>query len=393
MNPCFCRPAVLFQFHKKLSFPQQTHTPTRSLPLHYLSLHQLPQVDSSSFLSLSLSLSHYRQSLEHIPLSPRQMGCCFSKTPPHRRSPPNQPRRSPPRPPAPAFDKTHVAIAPQNAGTRNPPPRPPPPPPPPPPLEEETVKEVLSETPLPPKPQLPEAPRPPPKLQEDGPETKILISKLEEAAEVVSEYSEMYSVSESLSTATTATTATEKRDAEVTSRESREVRQRLKSRSPAKVPRKRPPYPGDLAGGGGERRGVNRSPSPAKRNLAGATGAGPGRVREAGRARTAAAAQRNAGASPSGAPRRDPGETSRRRSSSPATRRPGEASAGATGRSPAKRAAGSAGDRPAKGEGRKDPGTVSAAETKNEEHSDAVPEQGNESLDNPLVSLECFIFL
>ncbi|XP_010035698.2 serine/arginine repetitive matrix protein 1 [Eucalyptus grandis] len=106
----------------------------------------------------------------------------------------------------------------------------------------------------------PRPPPPPPKLQEDGPETKILISKLEEAAEVVSEYSEMYSVTESLSTATTATTATDKRDAEVTSRESREVRQGLKSRSPAKVPRKRPPYAGDLAGGGGERRGSTGPP-------------------------------------------------------------------------------------------------------------------------------------
>ncbi|KAL3714876.1 hypothetical protein ACJRO7_006733 [Eucalyptus globulus] len=319
------------------------------------------------------------------------MGCCLSKTPPpRRRSPPDQSYCSPPRPPAPAFGKTHVALAPQNAGTRNPPP------PPPPPLEEETVKEVLSETPLPPKPQLPEAPPPPPpppKLQEDGPETKILISKLEEAAEVVSEYSEMYSVTESLSTATTATTATDKRDAEVTSRESREVRQGLKSRSPAKVPRKRPPYAGDLAGGGGERRGVNRSPSPAKRNLAGVTGTGRGRLREAGRARTVAAQQRNAG-SPSGVPRRDPGETSRRRSSSPATRRASEAGAGAMGWSPAKRAAGSAGDRPGKGEGREDPAAESAAERKGgEEHRDAVPEQGNESLDNPLVSLECFIFL
>lgn len=306
------------------------------------------------------------------------MGCCFSKVPPHRRSPPDHPRRSPPRPPAPAFDKTHVGIAPQNARTRNPPP--------PPPLEEETVKEVLSETPLP-RPQLSETPQPPPKLQEDGPETKILISKLEEAAEVVSEYSEMYSASESLSTATTATTVTDKRETEVTSRESREVRQRLKSGSPAKLPRKRPPYTGDLAGGG-ERRGVNRSPSPAKRNLAGVSGAGPRRAREAGRARTAAA-QRNAGP-PSGVPRRDPGETSRRRSSSPATNRDGEASVGAKGRSPAKR---TGSDRPAKGEGRKELGAEGAAETKREEHMDTVPEQGNESLDNPLVSLECFIFL
>lgn len=297
------------------------------------------------------------------------MGCCFSTAPPHG--------RSPPRPPAPAFEATHVGIASQNARTRNPAP--------PPPLEEETVKEVLSETPLP-RPQLSETAQPPPKLQEDGPETKILISKLEEAAEVVSEYSEMYSASESLSTATTATTVTDKRETEVTSRESREVRQRLKSGSQAKLPRKRPPYAGDLAGGG-ERRGVNRSPSPAKRNLAGVSGAGPGRAREAGRARKAAA-QRNAGP-PSGEPRRDPGETSRRRSSSPATNRAGEASAGAKGRSLAKRA-GSAGDRPAKGEGRKELG---AAETKREEYKDTVPEQGNESLDNPHVSLECFIFL
>ncbi|XP_030513170.2 serine/arginine repetitive matrix protein 1-like [Rhodamnia argentea] len=273
------------------------------------------------------------------------MGCCFSKTPPHRRSPPDHPCGSPPRPPAPAFEETHVGIAPQNARTRNPPP------PPPPLLEEETVKEVLSETPLP-RPQLSDTPQPPPKLQEDGPETKILISKLEEAAEVVSEYSEMYSASESLSTATTATTVTDKREAEVTSRESREVRQRLKSGSPAKLPRKRPPYAGDLAGGG-ERRRVNRSPSPAKRNLASVSGVGPGRAREAGRARTAAA-QRNAGP-PSGVPRRDPGETSRRRSSSPATNRAGEASAGAKGRSPAKRA-GSAGDGPANGEGGKEYG-------------------------------------
>ncbi|GJZ35262.1 hypothetical protein Tco_0581079 [Tanacetum coccineum] len=105
-------------------------------------------------------------------------------------------------------------------------------PPPPPAFEEkETVKEVLSETPLP-------QPPPPPEASNN-----VVITKknpTEEIQENVSDVSEMFSYSESYSAATTATVADTRKDDD----EDGEVTQKLKSNKsppPAKrVVRKRP---------------------------------------------------------------------------------------------------------------------------------------------------------
>nr|DAD20842.1 TPA_asm: hypothetical protein HUJ06_022305 [Nelumbo nucifera] len=110
------------------------------------------------------------------------------------------------------------------------------PPPAPPPVEEETVKEVLSETP---KPKL----LPFPKIHNEKIRKPSLLDLEEEsvekkapsnAVEDASEMSEICSVSESLST----TTMTERKDDEERSRDDGEVRQRV-DRSPGKVPKKR----------------------------------------------------------------------------------------------------------------------------------------------------------
>ncbi|XP_058073230.1 uncharacterized protein LOC131221941 [Magnolia sinica] len=230
-----------------------------------------------------------------------------------------------------------------------------PPPPPPPPIEEETVKEVLPETS---KPSIPKF------EEEDENEKKapIVINGCDE----ISEISDLCSLSESVST----TTMTEKKgedgdDGEVEMR-------RVENRSPAKFQRKRS-VPGDFTGRrdrGGKSPARRSEPSPGRRT--------PGRE-QTNRARIPAG---NHGF------RRDVGENSGRRSRSPATRAERNAaarrdlgrspSARKTGRSPARIPAGLAdegGRRPAE---RKEDGGVPPA---------------NESLENPLVSLECFIFL
>ncbi|PSS05743.1 Protein like [Actinidia chinensis var. chinensis] len=221
----------------------------------------------------------------------------------------------------------------------------------PPPLEEETVKEVLSETPIPKtlvriandideKVNLQDR-----VVEEAKVEPTAEIKQSEEIVSEVSEViSEMCSFSESLSA------ATEKRD------DDGEVTQRVR-RSPAKVTR-RPLV----------RSPARRSePSPVKRTY------GQGRTMT-----TAEAARRNVGPSSAGG-------GSARRSRSPATR-------GAVGqqrpvryRSPSMVPAGNPVRRP----------TAEKAEnsSKGEGMNGGVSTESTESLENPLVSLECFIFL
>ncbi|OWM78630.1 hypothetical protein CDL15_Pgr002801 [Punica granatum] len=310
------------------------------------------------------------------------MGCCASKYTGkgghHRRSP-----AKPPPPPS-LSQKTHL---PRPRVTF-----------PPPPEEETVVKEVLSETPLPQRnsPEVRDAGNSRKlRLQDDAPETKILISKLEEAAEIVSEYSEMCSAaSGSLSTATT--TATDKRDHEVTSGDHREPRwqQRLNAdsnRSPAKAQRRRP-------SAGGVRPPLSRSRSPVRRaqtarpelrserwrDLSGELRARPRNVGPAGRG--------GGGGGDSGRSSRSPAPAGRRDS------RGGNKPCGKAKRPPVGPESGGGGQPRELGEGKEDMGVGEGKEKVAAEEEDAdgatPSEQGNESLiDNPHVSLECFIFL
>ncbi|KAA8526418.1 hypothetical protein F0562_008379 [Nyssa sinensis] len=194
---------------------------------------------------------------------------------------------------------------------------------PPPQPEEEIVKEVLSETPIPkpPTPTLIKHDNKPPEVPEVKIEATTAIKPTEDIISQVSEVSEMCSFSESLST----TTLTEKRedDGEVTQR-------------------------------------VQKSPSEGPQKTAGRNVRPPNRLR------------------------RDPGESFCRRSRSPVTRgEPGpprtvnhkNPNSSTTNRSPAGTA--------------ENGGKLENLEKPND---DVSPETG-ESLENPLVSMECFIFL
>ncbi|XP_057963204.1 uncharacterized protein LOC131154438 [Malania oleifera] len=269
-------------------------------------------------------------------------------------------------------------------------------------VEEETVKEVLSETPTATKSgslavkveeeKKPSVPKPycaKPPLQmindeklSDTPNPPFLkvedeimscipkpsLQKIEaEVAMVnseISEVSEICSVSESVST----TTITEGRDEE-------EVRRRV-DRTPVKFPRNRS-FSGEM-GRPGRDRGVRKSPvSPARRQEP-----SPGRARSGLSRQAGQTAGRRDGI------RRDLGENSGRRSRSPAkgadvlTSR--SRSRSGRGRSPSAR-------RTAQSPGRIPPPAPDNPRKAAESCSGEGKE--NESLENPLVSLECFIFL
>ncbi|KAJ7948274.1 serine/arginine repetitive matrix protein 1-like [Quillaja saponaria] len=218
-------------------------------------------------------------------------------------------------------------------------------------------------------------------LQAENFETRIgMINKTEEVCEL-SQVSEVCSMSESFSTATTATTATitEKKEDEATSkRNCREVGQRL-NRSPAKVPRKRPHTVENPSGR--ERRAkspARAEPSPERKNQVSARS-----VR--GRESAGHVTNRKLNMGPAGF-RRDSGEGSGRRSRSPATRTIAGVRKEGMGKSPIK-ATGKAGRQPPAD------GVESGGTEKVDEHNDSVSQQPNESLENPHVSLECFIFL
>lgn len=278
------------------------------------------------------------------------MGCCES-TPISTH--PTKPTATPPPPPPPQPKSTLINL-PQS--------------PPPAPEEEETVKEVLSETPI------SKPPPPPSQITTTNPNPDIKIKKNEPinlskpteqeltAVSEISEASEFCSFSGSFST----TTLNEKDDGEVT--------QRMGPRSPAKTPRKctysgevrkeRGPTRSKRGGGGGQ---LVRSSRPA---VQGRTNTTPHR--------------RNVGPT-NGVVRRDTGEVSSRRSRSPAPR--GER--GGPGKSLGQKCvtgSGVTGQASCKSPVRK-------VEKVEKENDGVLGENGNESLDNPLVSLECFIFL
>ncbi|XAR55472.1 hypothetical protein NMG60_11035546 [Bertholletia excelsa] len=252
-----------------------------------------------------------------------------------------------------------------------------------PPLEEESVKEVLSETPIP-KPQVPildssdkVRSQSQPLVEEVKIEQASVILPTEEIVSEVSEASELCSFSESLST------VTEKRDGDG------EVTQRVQ-RSPARVPRKRPSS-GDVAGR--RERGV-RSParglesSPAKRTHISS------RTVQGRKMTATATARRNAGQP--NALRRDAGEGSGRRSRSPVTRGELGPRMPSRHRSPSTTSTSAATQTPATATGRSGEQTPSVASEnggEQEKRKDDVFPETAESLENPLVSLECFIFL
>lgn len=246
-------------------------------------------------------------------------------------------------------------------------------------MEEEAVKEVLSETP---------APKPPPtEVEEENttpPSPKLALKKVEEeekiqekvpvsTVEEISEISEICSMSESVST----TTITERRDDDERSRDECEVRQRV-LRSPARFLSNHRPPSGDL--GGKREWGVGKSParrsepSPGKvRSVSARDGSQP-TVRQIDRRR------------------RDSSENGARRSRSPATRSDNGASRSGIGRSPSARKTGQSPCRVPAAAGA--PGSSRNVEqTEKEGKWPPPPPATNESLENPLVSLECFIFL
>ncbi|XP_043688280.1 uncharacterized protein LOC122639475 [Telopea speciosissima] len=266
--------------------------------------------------------------------------------------------------------------------------------PPPPPLEEETVKEVLSETPTP-KPsfrnvetqEIPSPsflkietdkrsspPTPPPsfpiKLEEATNMGKKTTLTPDPAVEEISEVSDMCSLSESLST----TTIGEGRV------DDGEVRQRV-DRSPAKLPRKL--LVGGEFIGRTERREKKTTLSPARRFDQSPSRRDDNNAMKSSQVRHHHSTRDMRGAGAAYTNRRripDPGEGLGRRSRSPAPRH-------AFGRSPSTRGVRSPGRIPALGpeNGRK------PEESKVDEGNCNWPT--NESLENPLVSLECFIFL
>ncbi|XP_059623152.1 uncharacterized protein LOC132266311 [Cornus florida] len=235
-------------------------------------------------------------------------------------------------------------------------------------LEEETVKEVLSETPTP-KPSLPK------KIEDEEKkinEPKLALHKVQEEDDYnnvdkkplrvnAEEISEICSLSESVST----TTVTEKREDD-----DGEVRQRV-NRSPAKFRNRS--FSGVLSGKGDGAVGK----SPVRRSEP-----APGRVRPRPRPTKEGRVLKT------DRQRMDSGDSFHRRPRSPATcsdtggKRPG------LGRTPSGRR--SSGNSPARVRSNIPERTRKMEETKAESKS---PPTTNELLENPLVSLECFIFL
>lgn len=270
---------------------------------------------------------------------------------------------------------------------------------PPPSIEEETVKEVLSETPKP-KPLLLQPIKNPQQEHQETDKKKIhieprflddkikpneFLSQEEEISE--QEISDICSLTLS-ETVSTITFNNEKRD-EDDDGDGEEVKQRVKRSPVSKLPVKNRAVSGDFVPK--KDRVVGKSPtrkteqSPDKRNNAG-RGIGGGSVRlvQSRESSTYQAGRQGLRPDPK---RRDPGESSGRRSRSPATNR------SIMGRSPsARRANGSPGrvktDVPESGGSGKEGKWPSTSNTSSNDNNTT-----KESLENPLVSLECFIFL
>ncbi|KAI5660793.1 hypothetical protein M9H77_20116 [Catharanthus roseus] len=302
------------------------------------------------------------------------MGCCLSKNPPPKSV--RQQEKSPKS---------------QKCGGG-----PPPSPPPPLPVEEETVKEVvLSEIPIPkpPSPVVEKIKRPEnqdfkveiqiPEESKPKESTTVVIKPppAEDIISEVSEQSELCSFTESFSTTTTAT-ALEKRD------DGEEVTQR----SPVKYRRKRQ-NTGDL--NGNRERNVR---SPARRAAPSPERRIPVTSSRPVQGRAMTGQRRNVG--PPNGLRRDTGEGSARRSRSPVTRgelvprrnmkykNPG---LGDTGKPPGGRSPARTAENVSKVEKQND-SIVPERKEMEKQNDNPSPENG-ESIENPLVSLECFIFL
>ncbi|XP_028775528.1 serine/arginine repetitive matrix protein 1-like [Neltuma alba] len=245
------------------------------------------------------------------------------------------------------------------------------------PPEEETVKEVLPETHKW-RPQIANLePQKSPQKPEfhKFPEVSSKINKVPspiKKEEEISEVSEACSLSESMMSTTT--TADRKEDDD-------EIRQRVSS-SPAKM-RKNRSFSGDRRD-----KTVGKSPtrrpeqSPGRRNI--------GSARQTPSRDQLVRSQTMGNRGMRGEPRwRDAGENSSRRSRSPAMRTDNGATRSIVGRSPSKR-------RPNQSPARaRTPTPENGGRRK--EHSGTEGKwpsaSANESLENPLVSLECFIFL
>lgn len=261
---------------------------------------------------------------------------------------------------------------------------------PPPLAEEETVKEVLSETPRPKPPPplpLPQPLQPKPIFKQDYEDDEKRshkpvfhgISEVDRETEktvpinsAVEEMSEICSLSESVSTTT------------ITRDDDEEVHQRV-NRSPMKLPKNRS-FSGDL--GARRDRVIGKSPtrrsdqSPGRRYGNGVGSVRSVQSREPGQPMVRRALRTEPR-------RREPGESSARRSRSPAvTRTDGGSARSSVGRSPSARRSG------------RSPGRAAAAPVDNSRTAREEPSvegkwdpTSSESLENPLVSLECFIFL
>ncbi|KAL4348912.1 hypothetical protein GQ457_17G024100 [Hibiscus cannabinus] len=221
--------------------------------------------------------------------------------------------------------------------------------------EEAVIKEVLvlSETPKPQENQqenVTQTPPPPPPKTETQVSHPIKQLEQEQETSHVSQRSEIDSVSETITTTTTTTTATEcLKEDEATSKDNSQ----LQHKSPAKATKKRPTN-GDPAGVRARResaRGRGRGSSSAARTV-----------------------QRNVGS----------------RSRSPGTGRTTGVSNGAVGKTPAT-VTGKAENKTTS----RASATADGQSKREEAEKNDVPEQqqGGESIENPHVSLECFIFL
>ncbi|RDX68903.1 hypothetical protein CR513_52060, partial [Mucuna pruriens] len=214
-----------------------------------------------------------------------------------------------------------------------------------PPPEEETVKEVLSET-----------PKWKPKFEAENPTETLLQNDKEKPfgkPQEISEVSEVCSVSESVSTLA-----------------DEEARLRL-NRSPPKV-RKARSFSGEF--GGRRERTPGKSPSRRPEQSPGRRNVGSVRVVQMGNGGTANQPRR-----------RDAGENSGRRSRSPATRTDSVTTRSVVGRSPSAR----------RTHTNQSPARIRTAATEsggrkmeNSTMESKWPSSANESLENPLVSLE-----
>ncbi|OIV96140.1 hypothetical protein TanjilG_13072 [Lupinus angustifolius] len=224
-------------------------------------------------------------------------------------------------------------------------------------VEEETVKEVLSETPKwnPTVAKLEPDIQTVAKFDAGKPLKKPTVAKFEverkvekvimplEISKGEEEISEVCSLSETVST----TTLTEK-----------EPRQRVHS-SPAKIT-KNCSFSGEFCGGSGKSPARRTEQSPSRRNV---------RIVQSRECQMGNGVMRNQ-------PRRD---NSCRRSTSPATRGDSVAPSSVVGRSPSARRV------------NQSPARVRTTAPENDGRK--MEQSANESLENPLVSLECFIFL